>query len=82
VSGLQQLRVSGGWSQEGLSEAAGVSRRTILRIEHGNAPRLRTLIRLADALGVPLEALIPRSGMTVRDQGPVLVPRDVPRDRR
>ncbi|MFF9898516.1 helix-turn-helix domain-containing protein [Streptomyces longispororuber] len=46
-------------TQEKLGEACGLDRQTINRIEQGHAsPRLDNLIRIADALGVPLADLV------------------------
>lgn len=46
-------------TQERLGEHAGVDRQAINRIELGHAsPRLDTLIRLADALGRPINDLV------------------------
>lgn len=47
------------WSQEKLAEKAGVERKLIYRTELGtHSPRLETAWKLADALGVGLEALV------------------------
>ena len=55
---IQAIRKSKGWSQEALAEEAGVSLRTIQRVEQGDSvPRGYTLQALAAALGVPLDAL-------------------------
>jgi transcriptional regulator with XRE-family HTH domain len=55
---IQAIRKSKGLSQEVLAEEAGVSLRTIQRVEQGDTvPRGHTLQALATALGVPLEAL-------------------------
>ncbi len=55
---IQAIRKSKGLSQEALAEEAGVSLRTIQRVEQGDTvPRGYTLQALAAALGVPLEAL-------------------------
>ena len=49
---IRQLRVSAGLTQQALSQAAGVSRVTLLRIEKGEqSPRYDTLVSLANALG-------------------------------
>ena len=52
------------WTLDQLAEAAGVSRRAVVNVEQGAAnPSLGTLLRLSDALGVGLPALVepPRS---------------------
>ncbi|MET9086189.1 helix-turn-helix domain-containing protein [Streptomyces sp. NPDC004237] len=46
-------------SQEQLAEMAGISRRTVQRIEAGTAdPRYGDLLRIAAILGVPVSVLI------------------------
>jgi transcriptional regulator with XRE-family HTH domain len=50
---LREVRRSKLISIEGLAEAAGVSTKTIVEIEHGRSlPRLQTIRKLSDALGV------------------------------
>lgn len=57
---LFEARESKGWSQERLSRESGVSRVTISKWESGQVvtPKMATLRRLANALGVPVEALL------------------------
>ena len=56
---LRRLRAAKGKSQVELAEAAGLSRPGYRNIEGGaTAPRVDTLMRIADALGVRLEALL------------------------
>ncbi len=55
---IRQLREERGWSQEHLARRLGVHQVTISKWEHGVAvPRPRTLLRLADLFGVPVEAI-------------------------
>lgn len=58
---LASLRLSANLSQSQLAEEAGVARRTITRLEHGEGISLDTLIRIMRALGVAdrLETLLP-----------------------
>ena len=49
---LKTARERAGLSQEGLADLSGVGVRTIRRIEGGWSPNVRTLERLAEALGV------------------------------
>ncbi len=50
---LKKLRLSKHWTPTILCRVSGVSRATIYKIERGAViPELRTLQRLADALGV------------------------------
>lgn len=46
------------WSQEHLSKAAGVSMRTIQRIENGDPAARETVMALAAAFGVDVAALV------------------------
>jgi transcriptional regulator with XRE-family HTH domain len=47
------------WTLDQLAEAAGVSRRMVVNVEQGAAnPSVGTLLRLGDALGVGLPALV------------------------
>ena len=47
------------WTLDALAEAAGVSRRMLINVEHGAAnPSVGTLLRISDALGVGLPALV------------------------
>lgn len=58
---LERLRLSKNINQSALAEAAGVSRRTITRLENGEGTSLDTFIRVIRALGVVerLDALLP-----------------------
>ena len=56
---IRQERQSRHWTLDQLSEAAGVSRRMLLNDEQGAAnPSVGTLLRISDALGVGLPALV------------------------
>jgi transcriptional regulator with XRE-family HTH domain len=57
---LRALREERGWTRTHLAEAAGVSRRTLKRIEIAGsaAPGLFTIAALAAALGVTVDALV------------------------
>jgi len=48
---IRQLRLEKGWSQEQLATIAGLSTRTVQRIENGEQASLETLTALAAALG-------------------------------
>ncbi len=58
---LDRLRLSKNINQSALAKEAGVSRRTISRLENGEGTSLDTLIRVMRALGVVdrLAALLP-----------------------
>jgi transcriptional regulator with XRE-family HTH domain len=58
---LEAIRLARNINQTALAEEAGVSRRTITRLENGKGVSLDTLIRVMRALGVSdrLEKLLP-----------------------
>jgi transcriptional regulator with XRE-family HTH domain len=52
-------RTALGWTLDQLASAAGVSRRMLVNVEHGDAnPSVATLLKISDALGVGLPALV------------------------
>lgn len=57
---LKSLRSAAGLTQSELAQKSGVSYQTVQAIEHGRttAPRIATAAKLADALGVTLDALV------------------------
>jgi transcriptional regulator with XRE-family HTH domain len=56
---IRAARREAGLSQEKLAELAGMDRQSINRIEQGHqAALIDNLIRIADALGVPLAELV------------------------
>ncbi|MGR0161971.1 helix-turn-helix domain-containing protein [Paenarthrobacter nitroguajacolicus] len=56
---VKHERQTRGWTLDQLAEAAGVSRRMIINVEQGAAnPSVGTLLRISDALGVGLPALV------------------------
>jgi transcriptional regulator with XRE-family HTH domain len=56
---VKQERKGRGWTLDQLAVAAGVSRRMVVNVEQGSAnPSVGTLLRLSDALGVGLPALV------------------------
>ncbi|MFF2243784.1 helix-turn-helix domain-containing protein [Arthrobacter sp. NPDC058130] len=56
---VRQERQSRGWTLDQLAEAAGVSRRMVINVEQGSVnPSVGTLLRISDALGVGLPALV------------------------
>jgi transcriptional regulator with XRE-family HTH domain len=58
-SRVRRERHSRRWTLDQLAEAAGVSRRMLVNVEQGAAnPSVGTLLRLSDALGVGLPALV------------------------
>jgi transcriptional regulator with XRE-family HTH domain len=58
-SRVRQERQSRGWTLDQLAEVAGVSRRMVVNVEQGAAnPSVGTLLRISDALGIGLPALV------------------------
>ena len=56
---LARLRSERGWSYDELAERSGVSRRTLIEMEHGQSNgRLESWFRIAEAFGVPLGDLV------------------------
>ena len=56
---VRQERQARGWTLDRLAETAGVSRRLVVNVEQGAAnPSVGTLLRISDALGVGLPALV------------------------
>jgi transcriptional regulator with XRE-family HTH domain len=56
---VRQERTARRWTLDQLAEAAGVSRRLVVNVEQGAAnPSIGTLLRIGDALGVGLPALV------------------------
>lgn len=51
-------RLELGWTLDELAERSGVSRRMVVNVEQGANPSIATLLRLSDALGVGLPALV------------------------
>lgn len=56
---VKRERRSRGWTLDQLATAAGVSRRMVINVEQGAAnPSVGTLLRISDALGIGLPALV------------------------
>jgi transcriptional regulator with XRE-family HTH domain len=56
---VRHERAARGWSLDRLAQTAGVSRRAVVNVEQGSAnPSVGTLLRISDALGVGLPALV------------------------
>lgn len=75
---VRQERKLRDWTLDGLAAAAGVSRRMLVNVEQGTVnPSVGTLLRISDALGVGLPALVeppePRAAKLTRSgEGAVL----------
>ncbi len=63
LKNLAKIRKEKGFTQEGLARKADISYHTLLKIEGGGIrnPRIETVVKLADALGVSLDKLVERS---------------------
>ncbi len=56
---VKQERQTRRWTLDQLAEATGVSRRAVINVEQGAAnPSVGTLLRISDALGIGLPALV------------------------
>ena len=75
---VRDRRVERGWTLDQLAERSGVSRRMVVNVEQGSSnPSIATLLRLSDALGVGLPALVdvyqePALQVTETGHAPVL----------
>lgn len=68
---VRQERQVRGWTLDALAGAAGVSRRMLINVEQGAAnPSVGTLLKLSDALGIGLPALV-----ALPEQKPVTITR-------
>lgn len=77
-SRVRDRRIERGWTLDELAERSGVSRRMVVNVEQGASnPSIATLLRLSDALGTGLPALVDvdveRAG-TLRVIGPGQAP--------
>lgn len=59
---VKEYRKQKGLTQQKLAEKTGLSFNTITKIEQGigDSPTLKTLVKLADALGVSIDELVGR----------------------
>jgi transcriptional regulator with XRE-family HTH domain len=55
---IRAARLARGWTHEELARRMGANWRTVQRWQAGQLPRLPTLLRLADVLGVPQAHLV------------------------
>lgn len=67
---VRELREAKSWSQEHLADAAGLSVRTIQRVESEGLGSAETRLALASALGVPVSVLMPADPPAVRGGSP------------
>ncbi|TXE32248.1 helix-turn-helix domain-containing protein [Serratia marcescens] len=64
---IRPLRLEKGWSQEQLATIAGLSTRTVQRIENGEQASLETLTAIAAALGVQVRGLNAQPQQTIEE---------------
>jgi transcriptional regulator with XRE-family HTH domain len=55
---IREARLALGWTHEELARRMGVNWRSVQRWQKGQLPRLETLVRLAETLGVPQSYLV------------------------
>lgn len=68
---VRHERQARGWTLDALAEAAAVSRRMLINVEQGAAnPSVGTLLKISDALGIGLPALV-----ALPEQAPVTITR-------
>lgn len=62
LKNLAKIRKQKGWSQEKLAQEAGISYNTLIKIERNGIenPKIETVIKLANALGAPIDKLVGR----------------------
>jgi len=62
LKNLVKLRKQKNWSQEKLAVESSISYNTIIKIERGGIlnPKIETVIKLADALGVSIDKIVGR----------------------
>lgn len=62
IRNLAKLRKEKGLTQEGLARKADISYHTLIKLESGGIknPKIETVTKLADALGVSVDSLIGR----------------------
>lgn len=58
ATSVRRARLAAGLSQQTLATQAGISLRTLARIERGEDTLVGTLTAIADALGVPVADLL------------------------
>ena len=63
---IRKTRIDLGWQQKRLVELSGLDQRMVSAIEWDRVdPRLSKVLKIADALGVSLDALCGRAGAVV-----------------
>lgn len=65
---LIYVRERMGLTIRGLGRAAGVSYETVRRFEHGYIPLPHQALKIADALGVDYDQIVPRGARQIHEQ--------------
>lgn len=73
---VRQLREARAWSQQHLADAAGLSLRTVQRVEAEGSASAETRLALAAALDVAVESLVPAGAPAVPSMSGAAVPED------
>jgi DNA-binding XRE family transcriptional regulator len=68
---VRALREEKSWSQEHLADAAGLSVRTVQRVESDAIGSAETRLALAAALSVPVSSLMPPASVPARGAAPL-----------
>lgn len=81
---IRELRLQRAWSQEQLAEIAGISARTVQRLEQGQTAALETLKALAAAFDMPIDRLRGGSAPLAKEDAmtEIAAPLSAPRDPR
>lgn len=71
---IRTVREERGLTQQAVARAAGIASDMISRLENGHytSPGLRTLVRIADGMGVSLAALLPEVPSTASPENALL----------
>ena len=69
---VRTARRSRRWTQQRLADRSGLSRKTVCRVEAGGAPDADTLLRVCEALALPVLELVPAWAKPEDDDPPSL----------
>jgi len=67
---VRRLRREAGLTQQGLADAIGTARQTVIAIERGGECNLTTAMRLARRLGTNVEGLFPHHHAAASKEAP------------
>ena len=66
---LRDLREAAGLSIRALAKRAGLNHMTVAKTEWGRLPRMETVMRLAEALGVSVQEMVSDPGSATKRRG-------------